>query len=354
LLYLLAVVTLVGLLAQEVALFRPDLPLVGTLPAIPFVVSVVLAIATLAGLAVTLALVSDLDPFALSERWRTVYVYLAEVLLVLLFAHLRLTAPYLFHRDMVRYWPFLVMGVAFLGAAASEVLHRKGLRILAEPLERTGILLPVVPVVAFWTQPLGNYALVWFLAGLLYGFLAITRRSLALALLALVAGNIGLWLVLQNNQLAFIEHPQLWLIPLALSILGAEALNSDRLSRGQRNALRYLALTAIYISSTAETFLLDLGRDPVRPAVLVGLSVVGVFVGMLLRVRAFLFLGAGFTFLGILGLIRHAALAAADNGPIIWLVAGIVLGVTIFTLFAVFEKRRNDVLRLLQALKEWE
>jgi hypothetical protein len=80
----------------------------------------------------------------------------------------------------------------------------------------------------------------------------------------------------------------------------------------------------------------------------------GVFAGMLLRVRAFLFLGSAFLMLGIFALIRHAALAAADRGRIIWLVAGIVLGVMIFTLFAVFEKRRNDVMRLLQKLKDWE
>ena len=77
-------------------------------------------------------------------------------------------------------------------------------------------------------------------------------------------------------------------------------------------------------------------------------SVVGVFVGMLLRVRAFLFLGSAFLLLGIFTVIRHAAHAADDKGRIVWLVAGIVLGAAIFTLFAVFEKRRNDVMRLLR------
>jgi hypothetical protein len=75
---------------------------------------------------------------------------------------------------------------------------------------------------------------------------------------------------------------------------------------------------------------------------------------MLLRVRAFLFLGSGFLLLGIFAVIRHAALAAADRGRVVWLVAGIVLGAVIFTLFAVFEKRRNDVVRLLHKLKDWE
>ena len=32
----------------------------------------------------------------------------------------------------------------------------------------------------------------------------------------------------------------------------------------------------------------------------------------------------------------------------------VLLGAAIFTLFAVFEKRRNDVLSLLKKLREWE
>jgi len=351
---ILTVGALISVLAQEVLHFRLDLPPPADLPAALFIVAVAGAVAMMVVTAIALAVAPGLDPFGLSERGRTAYVYAAEVLLVLLFAHTRLSAPHLFHREMARYWPFAVLTIAFLGAATGELFRRLSLRVLAEPLERTGIFLPMLPVAVFWVQPTGSYATVWFLVGLLYVFLSVTRRSLGFALLAALAANVGLWLVLHQNQLAFIQHPQLWLIPLALSVLGAEHLNRDRLSKTQRNTIRYLALTAIYISSTAETFLTGLGQDAVRPAVLVGLSVLGVFVGMMLRVRAFLFLGSAFLLLGIFAVIRHAAHAAEDRGRIVWLVAGIVLGAAIFTLFAIFEKRRNEVLRLLQKLKDWE
>ena len=43
------------------------------------------------------ALISGRDPFGLSERGRTVYVYLTEALLVMLIMHLRLTMPWLLH-----------------------------------------------------------------------------------------------------------------------------------------------------------------------------------------------------------------------------------------------------------------
>ena len=38
---------------------------------------------------------------------------------------------------------------------------------------------------------------------------------------------------------------------------------------------------------------------------------------------------------------------------ILW-VAGIITGVAIIALFGLFEKRRDDVLRLVEKLKEWE
>jgi hypothetical protein len=350
----LSLAVLAAVLAQEVMLFRPGLPALHPLPGEAFVIAGAVAVVLMLLTALCLAVVPGLDPLGLSERGRTAYVYAGEVLLVLAFAHLRLTAPELFGGRLARYWPFLVVGVAFLGAAVGELFRRLRLRVLAEPLERTGVLLPMLPVAAFWLQPASEYTLLWFTVSLLYVFLSVTRRSLAFLLLATAAANVGLWLVLHQNQLAFMRYPQLWLIPLALSVLGAEHLNRDRLTRGQRNAIRYLALSAIYVSSTAETFLAGLGQDALRPAALVGLSVLGVLVGMLLRVRAFLFLGSGFLLLGLFAVIRHAAVAAEDRGRVVWLVAGIVLGAAIFTLFAVFEKRRNDVMRLLHRLKDWE
>jgi hypothetical protein len=71
---------------------------------------------------------------------------------------------------------------------------------------------------------------------------------------------------------------------------------------------------------------------------------------MFLRVRAFLFLGVGFLFLGIFGLVWHTAI----HRGWIWPVAGIVLGLLIIAMFAVFEKRRNDILAMLGRLREWE
>jgi hypothetical protein len=85
--------------------------------------------------------------------------------------------------------------------------------------------------------------------------------------------------------------------------------------------------------------------------VLALLSVAGVLAGILLRVRAFLLLGMAFLFLVIFAQIWHAAVDHAQTW--VWWASGIVLGAAILALFALFEKRRNDVLRMVDEIKRW-
>jgi hypothetical protein len=291
-----------------------------------------------------------LDPLGLPDCGRTAYVYAGELLLIALAVHLRLSAPEWFTGRLAPYWPYAILGLAFFAALSSALLTRVGLRVLGEPLHHTGVFLPLLPLVAFWVPSAGEYSTLWFLAGLVYALVSVLDRSLGFALLAALAGNAGLWAVLHENQVAFVHHPQLWLVPLALTVLVAAHVNRDRLGRGQLAGLRYAALTVLYLASTAETFLVHLGRDPWQPLVLVGLSLAGALAGMLLRVRAFLFLGTAFIGLGVFALVWHAA----QGQSWLWYASGIVLGLLLIVLFAIFERRRAEVLHLLERLREWE
>jgi hypothetical protein len=343
----LALVLLTAVLAQEALFLREGV----RAPVTPLVtIAVAGSLVLLMGAGICFAVLPGLDPLRMSERGRTGYVYAAELLLVMLFAHLWLGARPRFSGQLREYWTFVVLGVAFIGAGLSECFDRLNLRVLAEPLRRTGLFLPMLPVLAFWVRPAGSYSALWFGVGLFYALLSVTRRSLALALLAAGAANVGLWAVLQENQVAFLHYPQIWVVPFALTVLVASHLNRDRLSRRQLATLRYVALTVIYVSSTAETFLAGLGEDVLRPLLLIGLSVAGVFAGMVLRVRAFLFLGSGFVSLGVFALVWHAAKQKAE----LWYVAGILLGVAIIALFAVFEKRHAQIVQMLERLREWD
>src|SRR5262249_52990969 len=106
------------------------------------------------------------------------------------------------------------------------------------------------------------YAILWFLFGALYAWLAITRRSYWFALGAALAANTGLWVLLGNYKVNPLAHPQVWLIPLALIVLVSEAVNRRHLSRELSTGLRYLGLGLLYISSTADFFIAGLGDVP--------------------------------------------------------------------------------------------
>jgi hypothetical protein len=349
--------------------------------------------AVLLTLATILLLVADVlsaavrpgpDPLGLPERGRKLYVYAAEILLGIFLLHLRLNVDDFLPGFLVQHWTLVVMTVAFVGAAVSELLSRRGLSVLAEPLLNTGVFLPLLPLTAFlvrdWLefraslnaagasvpglQPLGRFlerlpetyathALLWFLLGGLYAFVALAHRSRFFALLAALAANFGMWVIWAHHEtLSFALHPQLWLIPLALIVLTAEHVNRDRLTSGQSAALRHLALSIIYAASTADMFIAGLGNSLVLPVVLAVLSVLGVLGGILLRVQAFLFQGLAFLVLDVFAQIWYAAVEREQ--PWVWWVSGILLGVAILALFAVFEKRRQEVISIVAEIKAWE
>src|SRR5207237_531673 len=146
----------------------------------PAIGAVAVGLVAAAIAALVAALVPGRDPLGLSERGRTAYVYGCEALLALTGLHLRLTLPWLFTGFFARYLPFIVMGVSFLGVGLGELFRRQGRLVLAEPLERTGVLLPVVPLLAsFWSaaRP-GEDVLTLVLAGGLYTLLAHLRSSM--------------------------------------------------------------------------------------------------------------------------------------------------------------------------------
>ncbi|HEY5313627.1 MAG TPA: hypothetical protein VIK18_13960, partial [Pirellulales bacterium] len=321
----------------------------------PAIAAVVLALAALAGAALVAALVPGRDPLRLSERGRTIYVYAAEALLALLMLHVRLTLPWLFHGFFLRYWPLVVMLVAFAGVGLAELFRRQRQAVLAEPLERTGVLLPLLPVLGYWVAPAAglHYSLQLLAVGLLYAVLSVTRRSFGFGLLAALAANGGLWFFLnEQGQYGLLVHPQLWLIPPALSVLVAAYLNRDRLDAGQMTTIRYLSAITIYVSSTADIFLNGVAQAPWLPFVLAGISLAGVVLGIMLQVRAFLFLGTAFLVLSLFTMIWHAAVDLEQTW--LWSVSGIVTGILIIAVFAAFEKKRDDVLLLVERLRDWD
>ncbi|MCE5268170.1 MAG: hypothetical protein LLG00_09825 [Planctomycetaceae bacterium] len=368
----LSLLCLLAVLVQERLLFQPATTTAtvalahGTMFS-PWIArwAILVVAAALLGLAagcLICALTPRWDPLRLSDRGRTAYVYAAEALLALIFLHVRITVPGLFQMHFFReYWMLVVMAIAFLGAGLSVLFHRRRMPILSEPLERTALWLPVFPAIGCWFVKNPAGAATWFLGDsgpafwllmcVFYGVMAVRKRSIGLAALGVLTGNMGIWVLWHHCGLGFLDHPQLWLIPLALAVLVAEHLDRHRLNETQRTAIRYLALSIIYVSSTTE-FWRNIDQSSILPLVTILLAVVGVLLGILLRVRSFVYLG--FTFLLVV-IGRMIAFAAFEQGRLwVFFASCIPLGVAIIVLFAIFEKRRNDVLAAVERFKQWD
>jgi hypothetical protein len=288
------------------------------------------------------------------------YVYAAEVILSLLFLHIRLTMPEIFRGRILPYWPFIVMLIAFCGVGVGELFERRKMTVLSEPLRRTGVFLPLLPAIGYWItigelspdRIRAEYSTVLFVVGLLYIAAAMWRRSFLYGALAALAGNGALWALLSEQGFEILAHPQMWLIPPAVCVLGAAQINRRRLSEMQLTSIRYAAVSVIYVSSTGEMFLQGIGENLWLPIVLALLSIAGVFAGILLHVRAFLYLGMSFLLLSLVSMVWHAQRNIGHVWP--WWAFGIASGLAILTLFGVFEKKRNEVLGVLRELRHWE
>jgi hypothetical protein len=354
----LAAALLVALLVQEARLAQP--PEIGA-PLAPW--ASVLAGAVLLGLtatAVCWAAVSWTDPWSLPAVRRQVYVYAAQVLLLLLAVHVFLCAPWLLSTGRVRqYWPLLVMLVAFAGAALAEWLQRRHQTVLARPLHNTAVWLPAATVVAY---PVVQYFGPSFLAAMrvpywgmlvlvavFYAYQAYARRRWVYSVLAVGCGTASLWCLLYDHGWYFGADPHVWLIPPALAALVAEFLNRDRLDARRSATIRYLSLAVIYVSTVANAVHEHL--HPVSLSALLILSVLGMLAGMLLRLRSFVLLGVAFCLLSVASMVYYAAFLREQT----WVLygTGIVLGVAIIALFAVFEKRRQHIVAALERFQHW-
>ncbi len=307
---------------------------------------------------VLFALDAKNDPLSLMDNKRMMYVYVAEGLIALLFMHIRLSMPQLFSGFLEKYWAIFVVALSFLGVGLSELLRRRNLINLATPIERTGIFLPLLPVLGFWIVNSRSfysvdYSFVLFLIGALYGVLSLMRRSFGFGILAALAGNGGFWYILhRTDDFGLLQHPQLWFIPFAFCGLIATHLNRDNFDEKQMTAIRYISLMMIYVSSTVEIFLNGVAESPWLPLVLMLLSVAGVLSGIMFRIRAFLFLGTAFLLIAMVTMIYYAS--SNLGWTWLWWVAGIFVGGAIIFTFALFEKKRQEMLRLLDEMKAWE
>jgi len=127
---------------------RFDHDLGSGLATVPAIALTIVLMAMTAGL-IFIAVLPQRDPLSLPINGRKAYVYVAQLMLVLLGAHVYLSMPWLLKSGILKYWPYLAMVLAFGGILLSRLLQRRKLSVLADPIMLTAALLPVLASIGF-------------------------------------------------------------------------------------------------------------------------------------------------------------------------------------------------------------
>ena len=301
----------------------------------------------------------------LSMLFRTTAVYVAEFTVAAIVSAIYFCYPDLFSGIVANWWPVIVFGVAMLSLGLGQTLAKTQLEILSDPVSRSALLLPVIPLVGVWWFKLRgieiasswaqfeDYSLLLLSAGGLYGLHSWFSRSIAFRFVSAAFLLFAFWMLLYSApNLRFFEHPQFWLLPPAVASLGFVEWNRQRLTETSVTATRYVAILVAYLSSTAEMLMRAFDGQFWPPLILLMVSLVGVVLGFLMRIRPFLYCGAAFVFVALLGMVWHAQQAIDQIWP--WWAFGIVLGICLIALRGYIEKNRAEVSDYLESLRAWQ
>ena len=305
----------------------------------------------------------------LSDHRRRGMLVLAEALCGLTWLHIYLCKPRIAVFGLRDYWPIVVFVIAFVSVGLSHWARRRGDAVVASTLGGTSLLLPIVPVIGFWIARGAGFGGPWagtweFRGGLDYTivltigaifYLAssqlLSQRSPRWIGGALAAG--ALWVYLTDEvSMSFLAHPQMWLLPPAVLVLILVQIDRKALAPSTASALRYAATTVIYVTSTAEMLMDGLGQNLWGPIVLIVLALIGIAVGIAMRVRAYLYLGTLFVTLGLLSMVYHAGQSLDSVWP--WWAFGITTGAVILAALVTLEKYRPSIERYRARLESWE
>ena len=328
------------------------------------VIGIGLGIVAIAATLIVVGLNPELSPIQQTTvRIQQGYVYVAEILLLVLFGHVYLSKPDWFG-VLGDYWPFVLLVIAFMGVFISEIFRKRESHVLSEPIHNTAFLLPAIPILTLWLFPsdggtlFADYSWLFFGAALLNVLMACLRKSFIHSVVAAIAGNASLWLYFTSNDtLTFADDPQLWVIPPAISLLIVAQIFKEKLARRQISAIRYMCLTLVYLTASFEMVIDWAGAEGHTGQMLIlgVLSLIGIGVGALFKMSQFIYLGLIFLVMTLLSLV-FAALNAikGDNNLIMIFSLVILLGILILVVIHLWRNHEERIKGWIEKLDSWD
>lgn len=243
---------------------------------------------------------------------------------------------------------YVVLGLGLVLWLFGRLAQRRSqTRVLADPFQLTGRYLPLVAVGLGVYRHLAASPCVWtgwnsqalLLAAAFYFHQGLVVRSKNFTILA--AGILNVALALLWQELNFTD-PQLYLIPLGITLLGLVELLEQEIPAAYRDPLRYAGALIILVSPTVH--IVDGSWFHIFTLMVAAALVL--LAGIGLRVRAMLYTGTAFLLADLAAMVVRGSI---DHPELLW-VAGLALGAAVLALGAVCELRRERILQRVRAV----
>jgi hypothetical protein len=283
----------------------------------------------------------------LAPRWRSdVPAYVAQMLMVGAYVRFRMAFPMSSAADaaVLTLLGYLDMGIA----EALERLNRAG--HYTRPTRYTSLVLPLLPLLQlFSAATLDDVSLFYLTAAAAFYATACGRlRWKTLGYAAAVFANAALWLMWSRLGWKLAEHPQFYFVPVGLSAILFAEVNRE-LGRSAVNTIRTVGLMVIYVSLAMPMWQFQSFGAWVT---LLLASLLGLFVGIGLRLQTFLWLGLT---MFVLDVVYEMGRVSIDHAMAKWAIM-LGLGIALMLFVALNEKKRivSQMLDYYAQVRTWE
>ncbi|WP_237726596.1 hypothetical protein [Corallococcus coralloides] len=244
------------------------------------------------------------------------------------------------------------LSLGFVLVGVTVLARRAGVRPVERATRRFAALLPIAVALILPGDATGDAALLAGGSGLLYAALGAVERSRMFGAFAAAACNLALLIA----ALAFgLEGLEVYLAPLGLLLLMMGQLFTSSLPHAARNAVRILGGLLLYVPAAAKlTASLGESEDGTYAIVFGAVCLLGVAVGMALRIRAYLALGTLFLLLDVVANLLDAGLRDHRIGFLVMTLTG--LTIVAGRVMATLKRQEWDLLlrRVRVQLRGWD
>ncbi len=284
---------------------------------------------------------------ALVSRWQTGWpVYAAQALMVGAYVVFRRGYPLSSAADAA-----VLTLLGYLDMAIAEALARFDPRgHYFRPTQYSSLVLPILPLLQiFRAGGLDEISLYYLAAAATFYATACGRmRWKWLGYAAAVFANATLWMLWSRIGWRMAEYPQFYLVPVGFSAILFAEVNRE-LGRSTVNLIRSVGLVVIYASLALPIW--QFASFGAWLTLLVA-SLLGIFLGIGLRLQTFLWLGLA-TF--VLDVVYEMGRVSLEHAMAKWLIMW-AFGIAMVLFVALNEKKRilGQMLDLIARARTWE